>query len=191
MNDTRLHDLIERLSALQRSEVRGSSNVDGKRLQPVHVAVLAYLSSCNRFSDTPQAVTEFLGLTKGTVSQSIRSLERGGYVDKSSDKNDGRVVHLSLTSVGEAALAKIYPSALLGQVQNALSAEEHDTLLGLLERLLLQALALNEQKPFGICSQCRFFRRQDGGPYCGLVDVPLLESEIGERCRDFEQAILT
>ena len=39
------------------------------------VLVLFYLNQANRFSNTPQALTEYLGLTKGTVSQTVLVLE--------------------------------------------------------------------------------------------------------------------
>ncbi|MCI0482724.1 MAG: MarR family transcriptional regulator, partial [Candidatus Dadabacteria bacterium] len=68
----KIASLIERLGNLLRAEERAA----GAGLLPVHVRMLSYLSVCNRYSDTPAAVTEFAGATKGTSSQSIAVLER-------------------------------------------------------------------------------------------------------------------
>jgi DNA-binding MarR family transcriptional regulator len=57
-------------------KVRGCQAGAAHGLQPVQLEVLNYLSSCNRYSDTPMAVTEYLGQTKGTVSQTIKTLEK-------------------------------------------------------------------------------------------------------------------
>ena len=55
-------DLIERMAALIRSEERKKCAEFG--LQPVHLQVLDYLSRCNRYSDTPAALTNYLGMTR-------------------------------------------------------------------------------------------------------------------------------
>ena len=68
-----LFNIIERLANVLRQEVRAEGQSLG--LQPVQQEALYYLSICNRYSDTTLAVTEYLGLTKGTVSQSLKVLE--------------------------------------------------------------------------------------------------------------------
>ena len=64
MTATTLFDLIERLTSLMRIWNRQHPLL--AELQPIQVSALIYLSRCNRYSDTPLAVTEYLGLTKGT-----------------------------------------------------------------------------------------------------------------------------
>ena len=66
--------LLERLAGLLRSESRKLLSEYG--LQPVQFEALHYLSNCNRYSDTPMAVTEYLGQTKGSVSQTLKVLEK-------------------------------------------------------------------------------------------------------------------
>jgi hypothetical protein len=57
---------VGRLASPVRNEARQALAEHG--LQPVQFEALHYLTRCNRYSDTPMAVTEFLGQTKGTVS---------------------------------------------------------------------------------------------------------------------------
>ena len=92
----RAHELIERMANLLRAEAR---RVDGQ-LQPVHLQALAYLARCNRYSDTAGALTEYLGLTKGTVSQTLNVLEREGLIAREEDPADRRRVRLRLTPAG-------------------------------------------------------------------------------------------
>ena len=80
MNVHDSQDLLERLNNLLRMEMRAFGLSYG--LLPVQIEALTYLTRCNRYSDTPQAVTEYLGLTKGTVSQSLKVLEQKGFFGK-------------------------------------------------------------------------------------------------------------
>ena len=67
MSVTDIYELIECMTALIRSEERKKCTELG--LQPVHFQVLNYLMRCNKYSDTPAALTNYLGMTRGTVSQ--------------------------------------------------------------------------------------------------------------------------
>src|SRR5207247_9188259 len=93
-----LLELVERLGNLMRTELRKSGAEES--LQPVHLQALLYLSKANRYSNTPQALADYLGLTKGTVSQTLLLLDRRGLVERFEDDIDRRVVRLRLSSAG-------------------------------------------------------------------------------------------
>lgn len=57
-----------------------------------------------RLGGAPQALADYLGLTKGTVSQSLQLLERKGLIARLPDDADRRVLRLSLTADGEALI---------------------------------------------------------------------------------------
>ena len=62
MNQNRLSTLLDRLTiSLRARERRAAADVG---LQPVHLQILGYLAKCNRFSNTPIAVSEYLGDSK-------------------------------------------------------------------------------------------------------------------------------
>ena len=97
-----LLELVERLGNLMRSELRKSGSDEA--MQPVHLQALIYLSKANRYSNTPQALADYLGLTKGTVSQTLLLLDRRGLIERFEDEIDRRVVRLRLSSAGERLL---------------------------------------------------------------------------------------
>src|SRR5436305_9438981 len=107
-----LLELVERLGNLMRSELRKSGSDEA--LQPVHVQALVYLSKANRYSNTPQALADYLGLTKGTVSQTLLLLDRRGLIERFEDDIDRRVVRLRPPAAGEPPLYAAQP-ALAGQ----------------------------------------------------------------------------
>jgi DNA-binding MarR family transcriptional regulator len=69
-----LLELVERLGNLMRASC--ARRAPTETLQPVHLQALIYLTKANRYSNTPQALADYLGLTKGTVSQTLLILDR-------------------------------------------------------------------------------------------------------------------
>jgi len=183
MNDNHIATYIERLANLLRNEMRSSGNRVG--LQPTQLDALQYLSSCNRFSDTPMGVTEFLGQTKGTVSQSLKVLEREGLVEKQVDADDKRVTHLKVTASGKKVLHQMYPAKKFAEGCAALPEAEQSQLVELLKSLLNGIQRANGYKSFGVCATCRFNRKIDDKNYhCELVDTPLTAKDVTLICRE-------
>jgi DNA-binding MarR family transcriptional regulator len=184
MSVDRLYALLERLGNLLRTEERAAGLPHG--LQPVHLQALRYLQSCNRYSNTPAALTEYLGLTKGTVSQTLLLLEEKGLLRKEADAEDRRVVHLLLTDAGRKVLKEALPPDLfkraLAHVPGGDAALE-DALTGLLRSLQ----AANAQRSFGACATCKHFQREGAGRFrCGLTQEPLSREDSLLLCREHE-----
>lgn len=185
MNEgAKIASLIERLGNLLRAGERSS----GGGLLPVHVQMLSYLSVCNRYSDTPAAVTEFVGATKGTTSQSIGVLERKGYLRKRPDDEDGRVIHLSLTAKGKRFVESSLPPPEFGASIDDMKPAERESLSRLLNALLVSLQRRNEGRMFGVCRTCRYFRKDGlpGSHQCGLTLEPLTDDESMKICREHE-----
>jgi DNA-binding MarR family transcriptional regulator len=176
--------LLERISALLSSEARKRYAALG--IQPVHVQVLEYLSLCNHHSDTPAALTEFLGLTKGTVSQSLQVLERKGYVSKTQDSQDGRVVHLRLLEAGADILRKVQPLDVFTQAEETLLQKEFKSIRHALGATLLVLQRANHSKSFGLCNTCRYFSEVDNHTQCDLTGEPLRQEAVDKICREHQ-----
>jgi DNA-binding MarR family transcriptional regulator len=181
----RIASLIERLGNLLRAEERNS----GTGLMPVHVQMLSYLSVCNRYSDTPAAVTEFVGATKGTTSQSIGVLERKGFLRKRLDSEDGRVIHLDLTAKGRRFVENNFPPPEFGASVEEMKPGDREYLSRLLTGLLVSLQRRNGGRTFGVCHTCRHFRKDalPGSHQCGLTLEPLSGDESIKICREHER----
>ena len=185
MTQTRLHHIIERVANLLRNEDRFQGHAFG--LQPIHLQVLNYLSLCNRYSDTPAAVTDYIGQTKGTVSQSLLVLEEKGFIQKYVDQEDRRVVHLSLSRAGENVIRKTNPPTLLTRAIKHLTASERETLDESLMQLLQGLQRAGDSRSFGVCRTCRFFEQKGKTFRCGLTLEPLREPETRKICREHQE----
>ncbi|MFK8330568.1 MarR family winged helix-turn-helix transcriptional regulator [Pseudomonas sp. BJa5] len=183
-----LFDLLERLSSLTRVWFRQHPLLAD--LQPIQLSALLYLSRCNRYSNTPLAVTEYLGLTKGTVSQSLKALETKGLIVKTQDQADKRSVHLSLTAPARALLDAVMPPAFLASASTRMGERAGD--LEALLSELLRTIQQHEDVPgFGLCKTCRFHRKTTTGGFCELTQEPLAPAERELICREHQLAELT
>jgi DNA-binding MarR family transcriptional regulator len=177
-------ELIERLARL----VTNEGHAHG--LKPAQWEALRYLARANRFSRTPGGLTAYLGLTKGTVSQTLMSLERAGLVEKTANPGDGRSVRLDLTEKGRALLP-LDGMAAIRQAFEALPPLMRAALGDGVAALVRSALAARSGRAFGICRDCRHFAadaRAPGQHYCQLLKEPLEDVEAGQICQEQEAA---
>lgn len=184
MDNIFLYQLLERINNLLRAEQRLVGNEFG--LQEVHLQVLLYLSKCNRYSNTPLGVTEYLSSTKGTVSQSIKVLEKNGYIVKQADDKDRRVVHLVLTEQGKKVLKQAIPPPLFLKAVEEITLRQAEDLEKLLTQVLTSLQQANQLRSFGVCQTCRFFTEEDKGFRCGLTKEPLSKEDSFLICREHE-----
>lgn len=182
MQKITLFDVVERIAALIRSEERKKCTQYG--LQSVHLQVLDYLSRCNKYSDTPAAVTNYLGMTRGTVSQTLLLLEKKGFIKKTTDTNDRRVVHLSLLPEGEATLTKARPCELFVQASGLIDGNELSRYDEALVTVLTALQKSNKSHTFGLCKTCQYFTNVPNGHLCGLTKEPLSEEDSEKICQE-------
>lgn len=183
MNPNEMYEYMERIANLIRTSVRKTGLASG--LQPVQMEALHYLNRCNRYSNTPVAVAEFLGLTKGTVSQTLGVLKFNGLVEKITDERDRRVVHLSLTPLGVEIIDKSIPPDVLKTALEVLPESEQLSMARSMKNLLLSLQRANGLKTFGPCKTCVHHQyAEDGLRHCGLTRETLSEDDAERICRE-------
>ena len=183
MSQTDIYELIECMTALIRSEERKKCTELG--LQPVHFQVLNYLSRANKYSNTPAAVANYLGMTRGTVSQSLIILEKKGYIEKTQDTNDKRVIHLRLLNEGASVLQQARPSDLFHSATDILhSTGQALTDANVFEQALTALQKANHSQSFGVCKTCRNFSEKDGEFFCQLTQETLTVDDSEKICQE-------
>jgi len=173
---------LERLSALVQQAVRDAATRQG--LLPIHWQVLAYLARANRYSDIPIAVAEYLGITRGTVSQTLAVLERKGLIAKEGDERHGKRIHLKLTTAGDALLEQGWAERLEKVLVDTGADEAHlqNDLLTLVKALQ----QVNGNRAFGVCRRCVHFRTEGAAHRCGLTGEPLAAAQVVKICREWQ-----
>lgn len=178
---------IERLSRL----MRAGEHAEG--LNPAQWGALRYLARANRFSNSPGALTGYLGATRGTVSQTLIALERKGFISKAVREGEKRSVALILTTKGEAALLRD-PRARLADDAENLADKTRRRLAKGLRQILKQELKRGSHHSFGLCATCRYFHEQGraadprGPHFCMLLEELLSHLDSTRICVEHEVA---
>ena len=166
---------LERLARLMRAADFG----DG--LNPAQWEALRYLARANRFSNSPGALTRYLGATKGTISQTLKSLERKSLIAKAGRADEKRSVALGLTAKGKEFLARDPWRALANEV-DVLGGKTKRRMAKGLASLLEAEITRNRHPTFGCCPDCRFFSEDSAALRCTLFDAQLAPAETGLIC---------
>ena len=180
----KLVELVDRLSRIAHS----LQFAEG--LNPAQWEALRFVGRANRNSCSPGTLAEFMGSTKGTVSQTLKALEAKGLIERCRKAGDRRAVQISVTPAGTALLSK----DPLGQIHDALEPcsrdEQHELVEGI-ERLLDIVQEHQGLPEFGPCPGCTYYKPEactetnTVGCRCGVSGELFSSLEIDRICADF------
>ncbi len=163
----------------------------GGGLTPAQWSVLRYLSRANRFSRTVSAFADFHATTRGTASQTVKSLIAQGYVSRERSPRDGRSASLEVTEAARELLA-CDPCEYLVRAAGSLSATTRRHLATGLQRLLAHLAREGGKRQFGDCASCahleeeRSARGEAGNCECTFFGELLEDVELDKICVNFQ-----
>lgn len=131
-------------------------------LNPAQWQALRFLARANRYSCSPGALADYLGVTKGTASQTLIALETKGFISRSRCPTDRRSVAICVTDAGQDLL-KQDPLQTFQTAARALGAEESSALADCMERLIRLVQNAQGLPEFGVCVECDNFRPECRG----------------------------
>jgi DNA-binding MarR family transcriptional regulator len=155
---------------------------------------LRFFARANTFSRTLSGFAAYQATTRGTASQTIKALERDGYLGRERSTRDGRSSILCLTAKARNMLA-LDPIVGLIEVIKGLDDRAVLTLRNTLRSVVALPTDGQPWKPVGSCRGCCFLltrrERSDAGPQrtrniCKAMGLPLDEREIGLLCVIFQ-----
>lgn len=159
-------------------------------LTPAQWTALRYFSSANRFSRTPSAFSHFHATTRGTASQTVKSLIALGLLERHANQADGRSALIEVTPAGHCKLVQD-PLADLNHCIAALPDAQRSVFAATLIQLAEAMARLRAAPAFGNCGDCGHCdQSDDGGCYCRCTQSMLTPSDMGALCIDFSPAPL-
>ncbi|MFV8833389.1 MarR family winged helix-turn-helix transcriptional regulator [Aquisalimonas sp.] len=139
-------------------------------------AALRFFARANDFSRTPSAFASFHGTTRGTASQTVKSLVRKGYLRRERSTADGRRKELNLTAEGERALAEDPAEALVRAI-DMLPPAKRRVLEDVMRHITAHVDTQCGEPTFGVCADCGY--RDDGGSHG--VTCRVTGEQVGQR----------
>ena len=177
-------ELVDRLSRIAHS----LQFAEG--LNPAQWEALRFVARANRNSCSPGTLADFMGSTKGTVSQTLKALENKGLIRRMRKADDRRAVEISVTPAGRELVEK----DPLGRIHDALSPCSEVEQLGVvagLERLVGIVQKHQNIPEFGPCLECMQYRPEacsetnSVGCRCGVSGQLFNSFELDKICADF------
>ena len=176
-NDT-AREFADLLLQLGRAAYTDSAGGD---LTAAQWAALRYFGRANRFSRTVSGFASFHATTRGTASQTIRSLVDRGYLDRSPSDRDGRSVLFALSDHARRRLDQD-PVESLVRAARQLGEIRLSAVAGELRQVGDFLGQQRDDFATGRCEHCGHLAQADGAYRCGLMDEPLAAAEIREIC---------
>ena len=178
-------DLLVRLGRLAYAEPGDPS------LTPTQWMVLRYFARANRFSRTVSAFAAYHASTRGTASQSIKTLVESGYLSRTRSDADGRSARLDLTEKGCAAL-EADPCRRLDATLSALQPSQLTDLRRYLWQSTESMVRTGQCREFGTCRRCDHLRGEQGRSQtgalsaCKLLEAALGPDDLDQLCANFK-----
>lgn len=148
-------------------------------LNPTQSDVLGYLARSNRFSRSPSHIADYMGTTRGTMSQTLKALVRKGYIRDLKSPQDKRSISFGLTEKGQQVV--VDETLLETSISQMLPDQAVALELGL-KSILNEILQARNGRAFGVCRSCQHHRADKSGFFCQLMSLPLKAEDADKIC---------
>ena len=164
---------------------RAARGVDaGSGLTAAQWTALRFFARANHATRTPSAFASFHATTRGTASQTVKSLLQKGYLVRYEAVDDRRSVRFDLSDSGHAIMCDDPLRGLcvaIDRLEPGLRTALRQAL-----PVLAGALAdIRETVAFGTCGDCRHFTEGGDTSYCACAAAELSPADLGRLCMNF------
>lgn len=149
---------------------------------------LRYFARANRFSRTPSAFSDFHATTRGTASQTVKSLVALGLLAREAHDGDARSTLIKVTQAGHDMLQRD-PMGDLRQVLARLPDEDQHRLASVLNRAIADLAEQRATPMFGTCADCTHCDTGRAPAYCHCTQSSLSLPDMAALCVDFRPSV--
>jgi len=157
-------------------------------LSPIQIQLLIFIAFHKKNLCNVSHLAKEFNLTKPTISDAIRVLDKKGIIEKDFSLSDSRSYSISLSEVGTKIVSQIYDfSSPLKKQVDSFDQSELESLFGTLSELIYK---LNRNGILSVqrtCYGCKFHQKKQGTDYCNLLQKELLNQEIRLDCPEYEE----
>jgi DNA-binding MarR family transcriptional regulator len=184
---------VAKLGLVVRSEAWQARHRTG--LTPTQSQILALLRAAEPEPLSLRSLSERLGVTSATASESLDALVTKGLAARQRSTRDARTLAIRLTSAGrtEADGSAAWPDALLAAAAE-LDDEEQAIFLRGLTKMIHRLQRERRISITRMCATCRFFRPNthpesiDRPHHCAYVDAPFGDRQLRIDCAEHDPA---
>ena len=159
-------------------------DADGSPLTAAQWTALRFFARANRRSRTPSAFASFQATTRGTASQTLKTLEARGLLERRKSDTDRRSVLFEPTEEGRALLRRDPLRHLMAAIDK-LPPSDRAALARVMPDLASHLACARGSPAIGTCANCNHYEDQGEQAYCACVGASLAPFEIGQLCASF------
>lgn len=156
-------------------------------LSPIQIQLLIFIAYHKKDLCKVSHLAKEFNVTKPTISDAIRMLDKKGLIEKDYSTSDSRSYRIFLSEKGEQMVKETENFAQpIKMGLEGVSSKELESMFASLSSLIYQLNKLGILSVQRTCYGCRFYQKKVQGDYCGLLNKDLLPSDIRLDCREFE-----
>jgi len=177
---------LERISEVFKVLLWEHAKVIG--LSPIQIQILIFIAyHKSELCNVSHLAKEF-NITKPTISDAIRVLDKKKYIIKDYSLSDSRSYSILLSDLGKKTVAETenFANPIEKQLKNIESADLEnvfETLSKLIYQLNNNGILTVQRTCFG----CKFYDKSINTDYCNLMEKELLTSDIRLDCPEYEE----
>lgn len=156
-------------------------------LSPLQVQLLIFIEThASHFAKVSYLANEF-NVTKATISDAIKALEKKELVTKVTEAQDARSYQVHLTNKGKNIVSELfsYTSSLENSIET-INAENKEALYTTLLQLIKQLYNSQIISLQRTCYACKFLTNTNNKHYCTFLNTSLTTKEIRIDCPEFK-----
>lgn len=176
---------LERLSEAFRVLLWEHAKVIG--ISPIQIQILIFVAYHDEALCNVSQLAQEFNLTKPTISDAVRILDKKGLIAKITSPSDKRAYSIALSKEGKAIVKKTQHFARpIHTLTNQIEKTEQEQFFKTLTKIIYglnQTGILSVQRT---CHGCRFYEKKGTIGFCTLMKKDLLEKDIRLDCAEFE-----
>ena len=156
-------------------------------LSPIQIQILIFIAYHKPILCNVSHLAKEFNVTKPTVSDAVRVLDKKGMITKDISSSDSRSYSIQLSGLGSEIVTKTENFA--DPLKNQLKGIQYTDLESLFETLSNLIYQLNRNGILTVqrtCYGCKFYGQNNNKDFCHLMGKELLNSEIRLDCPEYE-----
>lgn len=174
---------LDKISEYFKNSLREKGNEH--KLSPIQIQILLFIDNHTEKYLTVNYISDEFNVTKATISDSIKALEKKGVVRKIKNNKDSRSFTLELETEGRIIISDIssYPKELK-KIIKQVPSKNQDLLWKELYNIINSLQRVGEINVQRMCNTCTYFSSNNNQPYCKFLDKTLESNNLRLDCSE-------
>lgn len=155
-------------------------------LSPIQIQMLIFIAFHKQELCNVSHLAKEFNVTKPTVSDAIKILDKKGLINKDFSSTDSRSYSIGLSPSGKKIVSETndFADALKIQI-DTLGQADLDSVFKSLSELIYKLNRIGILTVQRTCYGCKFYQKNQGSDYCNLLEKQLLNQDIRLDCPEF------